>query len=356
MWPTVPQRGVFSLHMRRLLAAPLGAVCALLLATPAQAAGVAGYDGSNPFECTLQQLGLGTDFPRPDDDPFCVEYDKTHQNVTMLGVVQFLAQEPARVAAAVPKCFYYQSDHWTGSIVQGDGRTETYNFDGKYYFDKARGAGGVHLSNFRIAGQTADPTLIPFFPADYRPFFGPGRGGVQFTGAGVDVEPRCAELARGGHVYRRGGGIRKGCRLPGGRIGRGIGGIGLGNARGGILRTLGAPTSESRYAVRYCLEGGGTLLAGFRGRSARSRALIVKVDNPAFSARGLGPGTGERRARRILRGERVRRRAGGEKLLILRQRRRTLVAAVRRGRVRYVAVARPRISLRTLARDLRRVR
>ena len=341
--------------MRRLLAVTAGAACSALLATSALAAGPAGYDGSNPFNCTLQNVGLGTDFPRPDDDPFCVEYDKTHQNVTMLGVVQFLAQEPARVAAAVPKCFYYQRDHWTGSIVQGDARTETYHFDGSYYFDKARGAGGVHVANFRIAGQTADPTLIPGFPVEYRPFFGPGRGGVQFTGAGVDVEPRCVELARRKAVHRTPG-RRDRCRLPGGRVGRGIGGIGLGDSRAGVRSALGQPTSESRHSVRYCLEGGGVLAAGFRGPSPRSRTLIVKVDNPAFTTRGLGPGTGERRARRILRGERVHRRGRHAKLLILRGRRRTLVASVRRGRVDYVAVARPRISLRTLGRDLRRVR
>ena len=341
--------------MRRLRQGCAGAACAFLLAAPAHATGLAGYDGSNPFDCTLQNVGLGTDFPRPDDDPFCVEYDKTHQNVTMLGVVEFLAQEPARVAAAVPKCFYYQHDHWTGSIVQGDPRTETYHFDGSYYFDKARGAGGVHVRNFRIAGQTADPTLIPGFPADWRPFFGPGRGGIQLTGVGIDVEPRCAELARRKRVYR-GPAARRSCRLPGGRVGRGIGGISLGASRARVREALGAPTSESRESVRYCLEGGGTLTAGYRSPGARSRTLIVKVDNPAFATRGLGPGTGERRARRILRGERVRRRGGGAKLLILRQRSRTLVAAVRRGRVTYVAVARPRISMRTLARDLRRVR
>ena len=38
--------------------------------------------GTNPFVCTLQQAGTGTDFPDPDADPFCVEFDKTHQNVT----------------------------------------------------------------------------------------------------------------------------------------------------------------------------------------------------------------------------------------------------------------------------------
>ena len=341
--------------MRRLLGACVGAACTLLHAAPSLAVGLAGYDGSNPFNCTLQSVGLGTDFPRPDDDPFCVEYDKTRQNVTMLGVVEFLAQEPARVAVAVPKCFYYQHDHWTGSIVQGDARTETYHFDGSYYFDKARGAGGVHLSNFRIAGQTADPTLIPGFPAEYRPFFGPGRGGVQFTGAGIDVEPRCVQLALRRQVHRTPSRGRS-CRIAGGRVGRGIGGIALGASRSRVRSALGAPTSESRSSIRYCLEGGGTLSAGFPGPSPRGRALVVKVDNPAFGTRGLGPGTRERIARRILRGERVHRRGGSAKLLILRQRRRTLVAALRRGRVSYVAVARPRISLRTLGRDLRRVR
>ena len=341
--------------MRRLLGACVGAACTLLLASPSLAVGLAGYDGSNPFNCTVQSIGLGTDFPRPDDDPFCVEYDKTHQNVTMLGVVEFLAQEPARVAAAVPKCFYYQHDHWTGSIVQGDARTETYHFDGSYYFDKARGAGGVHVRNFRIAGQTSDPSLIPGFPAEYRPFFGPGRGGVQLTGAGVQVEPRCVELAGRNRVYRSPA-RDAACRVAGGRVGRGIGGIALGARRTRVRSALGPPTSESSYSVRYCLEAGGTLVAGFRGPSPRSRTLIVKVDSPSFSTRGLGPGTGERRARRILRGERVHPRGGSAKLLILRQRRRTLVAAVRRGRLSYLAVARPRISLRTLVRDLRRVR
>ena len=341
--------------MRRLLAALLGGALLAVLAAPTAVAGLQGYDGSNPFECTIQNVGVGTSFPRPADDPFCVEYDKTHQNLTQLGLVQFLAQEPVRVAAAVNKCFYYQHDHWTGSVVQGDARTETYHFDGSYYFDKARGAGGVHVENFRIAGQTSDPTLIPGFPAEYRPFFGPGRGGIQLTSAGVDVEPRCVERARRGRIYRTSPRPSR-CRIAGGRVGRGIGGIVLRDSRAAVRAALGTPTSESRHRISYCLEGGGTLAAGFRSARAASRALIVKVDHPAFGTRGLGPGTSERRARRIMRRERVHRRGRGSKLLILRQRRRTLVASVRGGRVRYVAVARPRISLRTLGRDLRRVR
>ena len=170
--------------------------------------GLRGWDGSNPFDCVIQQVGQGTDFPDPDADPFCVEYDKTRQNVTDLGVVEFLSQEPARVAAASPKCFYYQRDSWRGSIVQGNQATETYRFDGRYYFDKAIGAGGVYVENFRIAGQSGDPTVVPGFPEEYKPFFGEGRGGFQGN-AGVQADPRCAAAAeedRGGGEDDRAGG------------------------------------------------------------------------------------------------------------------------------------------------------
>ena len=109
--------------------------------------------------------------------------------------------------------------------------------------------------------------------------------------------------------------------------------------------------------MRYCLDGGGTLSAGFLGLGPRRRAVIVKSDHSAFrTARGLAPGRSARSARRAMRGERVRRRRDGSRLLVLRQKRRTLIALVRSRRVAYVAVARPRVSLRVLARDLRRVR
>ena len=159
------------------------------------ASAVMGYDGSIPFACELQQLGTGTDFPHPDADPFCVEYDKRHQNVTELGVVQFLAQEPARFAAAGPKCWYFQRDHWTGSIVQDDGSTQTYHWDGSYYFDKARGLGGVYVENFTINGKTGDPRTLPGFPDDWKPYFGPGKGGVQSSDT-VRADPRCVAKAK----------------------------------------------------------------------------------------------------------------------------------------------------------------
>src|SRR5690348_2990152 len=62
------------------------------------------WDGSNPFDCTIQDAGQGTTVPDPGADPYCVRFDKTNQNITELGLVDFLSKEPARVAAAVPKC------------------------------------------------------------------------------------------------------------------------------------------------------------------------------------------------------------------------------------------------------------
>jgi hypothetical protein len=112
--------------MRRALATGIAAVAvAAALPHSAGATGINGWDGKNPFACTLQQLGGGTDFPEPNADPFCVEYDKRHQNVTQLGVVDFLSKEPARVGIASPKCFYFQRDHWIGSVVQANQQTQT---------------------------------------------------------------------------------------------------------------------------------------------------------------------------------------------------------------------------------------
>src|SRR3954453_9364750 len=209
----------------------------LLAAVPATASaqqGPGGWDGTNPFACTLQQVGTGTDFPQPNADPFCVDFDKTHQNVDQLGVVDFLSNEPARVAAASGKCFYFQSDHWRGTVSESQPASETYAWDGHYYFNKATGAGGVYVENFRIGGQTGDPTTLPGFPDEWKPYFSEGRGGVQALGD-VQADPRCATRPNphgpGGH----GGGGRVdadgGCRVPGGRIGRGIGGASLGGTR-----------------------------------------------------------------------------------------------------------------------------
>jgi hypothetical protein len=149
------------------------------------------WDGANPFHCRIQNAGQGTRVPDPGADPYCVRFDKTNQNVTELGLLTFLSREPARVAAAVPKCSYFQEDHWRGSIVQSDGRTVLYEFVGHYFFDKATGDGGVWVKGFTVAGRTFDPTTLPGFPARYRRYFGPGTGGF-ITHDAVPADPSCA--------------------------------------------------------------------------------------------------------------------------------------------------------------------
>jgi hypothetical protein len=174
---------------RTLAAFAVTAAAMLSMAGAAPAAPIAPYDGDNPFRCKTQDTGVGVAYPDPGADPFCVRYDKTQQNVTELGLVEFLALEPARVAAAVPKCFYHQSDHWTASVVQGVG-PELWNWEGRYFFDKARGMGGVYVQNFRIGGVPADPRALPGFPPEYEAYFGPGGGGA-YTDT-IAAEPACA--------------------------------------------------------------------------------------------------------------------------------------------------------------------
>ena len=143
------------------------------------------WDGTIPFNCTLQQAGFQALGPNPGADPYCVEFDKRRQSVLpALGIVDFLLKEPARVAAAVNKCFYFQADHWRGALIQDDPRTELWSWDGRYFFDKARGDGGVYIANLRILGR-------PIGTFGYR------------THNDIPADPRCAAIARAnpGAVY-----------------------------------------------------------------------------------------------------------------------------------------------------------
>jgi hypothetical protein len=346
--------------MRGAIAAGLAAVAFGSLAGAAGAQSqTTGWDGTNPFLCTLQQVGMGTDFPDPDADPFCVEFDKTNQNVTEGGVVQFLSLEPARVAAASPKCFYFQRDHWRGSLIQGVPQTETYAWDGSYYFDKARGAGGVYVENFRIAGQTGDPTLVPGFPEEWKPYFSEGRGGIQAVGQ-VEADPRCAGRPDPGGPGGggAGGGSQPGaadrCRVPGGRVGRGIGGVRLGMRRGAAKRALGLPTAESHRYVRWCLTDGRRLVVALRARGDRARVDVVMTDSPPFDLRGVRAGNRLRTAKRRLRGLRRLGRVRGVTVYTRRpERRRRVLVGVRGRRVAYVAITRRSVSPRRGLRYLR---
>src|SRR3954471_2446937 len=230
-WNVTGRRGAMLRSMKRALLFLVPFIAAVPATASAQGPG--GWDGSNPFVCTLQQVGTGTDFPQPDADPFCVDFDKRHQNVDQLGVVDFLSKEPARVAAASDKCFYFQSDHWRGTVSESVPESETYAWDGHYYFNKATGAGGAYVENFRFGGQSGDPTALPGFPEEYKQYFSQGRGGVQAVGD-VQADPRCATKPNpsgpggGSGGGSGGGGSGPGgsgpnahrCRVPGGRIGR----------------------------------------------------------------------------------------------------------------------------------------
>ena len=313
--------------MRRL--APLLVVVVAVLAAAATNVGAAqpvmGYDGSIPFQCELQQLGTGTDFPHPDADPFCVEYDKRHQNVTELGVVQFLSQEPARFAAAGPKCWYFQRDHWVGSIVQDDGTTQTYKWDGSYFYDKARGLGGVYIENFSINGQTGDPRTLPGFPEEWKPYFGPGRGGVMTTDT-VRAQPNCvaaAQKAPAPGPYR--------CSDAHGRVGSGIGPLVLGARRDDVDKELGPPARTTGRVARWCTADGGKLSGGFDG----DRLAFALTTSPQFSFGGFSPGDASAKALR-----RYRRLAqrGSVAVLVASSRSRLVLLGADRKRIRFIAL------------------
>jgi hypothetical protein len=341
------------MRSRVAIAVATGALAAFAAPAAAQT-GTSGWDGTNPFDCTLQFAGTEAGVPDPGADPYCVEFDKRHQNVSELGVVQFLSLEPARVAAASPKCFYFQHDRWVGSIQQGNAATQTYAWDGSYFFDKARGTGGAYVENFSFNGQTGDPSQLPGFPAEYKPFFGNGRGGVQRSEA-VDVDPSCIAKAEQKSPYRQdrpggsaGASDMDRCRVAGGRVDRGIGGVRIGMKRASARQKLGAATTESARYMSWCMTGGGNLVAAFDSSGAAGRAVLVLTNAGAFDARRFRTGSKASKARRQLRGER----AIAKNVLAMKRRKDVLIAGLASGRVSYLASASRKISAKRAARFL----
>ena len=330
-------------------------------AAPASAAAPTGWDGENPFVCTLQQAGFEATVPDPAADPYCVEFDKRRQNVTQLGIVDFLSKEPARMAAAVPKCFYFQSDHWRASVVQDDGSTKLYEWDGHYFFDKARGEGGAWVTNFNVNGRTEDPGKVPGMPPEYAEHMGMGTGGVRLADGSIPADARCAERSarEPEKIYvaaaRRAGGHDPSspasvtapdgaCRVPRrGRVTpRSLGPIRLGDRERRVREILGSPDELRRGFLRYC--AGGEFLVG--QRSDRSGDLGTDDDAPTVmlvatrgrfrASRRYGPGTRAPRHWRTIA------RVGSVKVVAAR-RTSTVLLGVRRGRVRFVAVADRRV-------------
>jgi hypothetical protein len=112
-----------------------------------------------PFasECVVHHFAEGEEPPIGGcaDDPFCVEYEKRDITADNGGAIRFLAAEPARFAIAIPKCRYWQQDHWRVQISDGD--TSVVGWDGSYWFNKGNATGAARLRNFTINGVPADP-------------------------------------------------------------------------------------------------------------------------------------------------------------------------------------------------------
>jgi len=305
------------------------------------------WDGSNPFNCLNQDVGMGTDFPEPGADPFCVEFDKTAQNVTDFGIADFLSKEPARVAAAGTKCFYFQRDHWTGSIVQGSD-PELWHWDGSYFFDRAKGIGGAHLTNFRIGGTPANAT--PYVPPQYQPYVEPTGGGGALVLLETDPDPSCGALVdtpeERAEVYAAEPRYER-CIEPGGRVHRrGIAGARLGMTPEQARHRLGPPRGRHDGTLRWCVTGGYSLRVAFgakrSGRGAPRGAALITSTARGHSSDGIGPGSSRGAAIERL-GLHELFRAGHRTAVFAAaaQRRRLLVAGLGQRRVHWIGVADP---------------
>jgi hypothetical protein len=104
--------------------------------------------------------------------------------------------------------------------------------------------------------------------------------------------------------------------------------------------------------VTWCFDGGGRLVGAFTGSRRSSRAQLVLTDSPPFDVRGVRTGSAARTARKRLRHERKLGRARGAIVLVIRERRRQLLVGVASGRVRWLAVAAPKLSRRGTLRLL----
>ena len=324
-----------------------GAVAALLLlalpaSTAAQSPPFAPWDGANPFNCVEQDVGTGTDYPDPDADPFCVRFDKTNQNVTDFGIAEFAAQEPERIAAAGPKCFYFQHDEWTGSVVQGS-QPEVWHWEGRYFFDKAKGIGGVSVVNFRVGGTPFDAT--PYVSPEYQPYFAEGGGGGVITTAETDPDPTCiakvdSEEERA-TVYANLPDFGN-CVAPGGKVrARKVGRARLGAPRAQVEQKVGAPERAEKRLDAWCVVGGGRLEILY----VDERAALIHTTTPGHARAGLGPGDELAEAKDAVR---LRRRPGfdrgGTKVFEAPRRHgRRLYAGVRDGIVNWLEMVEPQL-------------
>ena len=185
-----------------------GALAAVVTARPG-AAGAVTSQISGPFRpyfappfaksCTVHKFGEGQAPPLTGipGDPLCVEYAKRDITITDGGAIRFLAAEPARFLVAVPKCAYWQQDHW--SVQFAPGQLAIIRWDGNYWFDQGTGQAGARLHNLRLGGEPVGAAQLARLVAPYSPtlanyFRSYSRGGSGLGYAGtIPFNPRCAK-------------------------------------------------------------------------------------------------------------------------------------------------------------------
>jgi hypothetical protein len=172
----------------------------VVVALPASAASGPGPYVPPPFrhDCTVHHFAEGqapklTAYP---DDPLCVEYQKRDITADNGGAVRFAAAEPSRFAIALPKCRYWQVDHWRVQVDRSDPGSPAdrhiVQWDGSYWFDKGTGRAGAILHHFRIEGQRASSRQAEQLIGTVSPALaGVMRTYGSSAAAGVPFDPRC---------------------------------------------------------------------------------------------------------------------------------------------------------------------
>jgi hypothetical protein len=155
-------------------------------------------DPSFGAQCQWHRFGEGEapDLTAYPDDPLCVEYAKRDITVDNGGAIRFLLAEPARFAIALPKCQYWQKDHWSVQFSRGD--VPVVRWDGSYWFDKGTGQAAGRLRHLTVGGQPASVAraaalVRPVSPelAAFLMQYGHGGSGTALAGT-VPLDPRCS--------------------------------------------------------------------------------------------------------------------------------------------------------------------
>ena len=263
------------------------------------------YDGTIPFDCVLQQAGTEAEFPDPDADPFCVEYDKRHQNVTRgrrrrVPLARARARRrrvaevlllPARPLGRLDRAGRRpHGDLLVGRLVllrQGEGRGRRLRRELHVQQPERRPDGAARVPGGVEAVLRLRARRLP-------------RDGHRSTPIRrASRRPRRTRpTGRSPSRARR----RAAAPRPRASVGRSIGGLRLGATRERDASTAnGEPMRRKRGFLRYCIIGGGKYMVGFgrerrrvpaheqpRLRRERGQAADAEAPGAAPPARGEG--------------------------------------------------------------------